>query len=181
MASTVTPTTIQGALILETRVFEDDRGFFFESFNEREFGEAVGREIRFVQDNHSRSTKGVLRGLHYQLRQPQGKLVRVVTGAVWDVAVDIRRESETYGAWFGVELTAANKRQLWIPAGLAHGFLVVSESADVLYKTTDYYVADDQHCIIWNDPSLAIDWPDVDMPPILSARDRTGARFGEHD
>jgi len=172
----VTPTAIPDVLLVEPQVFGDDRGFFFESYNERAFAAAVGGPVRFVQDNHSRSGRGVLRGLHYQAEQPQGKLVRVVTGAVFDVAVDIRPGSPTCGAWVGVELTEANRHQLWIPPGLAHGFLVLSESAEFLYKTTDYYAPRHERCILWNDPTLAIRWP-LAGQPILSARDAAGLPF----
>jgi dTDP-4-dehydrorhamnose 3,5-epimerase len=172
----VIPTAIGGVFIIEPKVFGDSRGFFFESFNQRAFEAATGVTLPFVQDNHSRSAKGVLRGLHYQVEQPQGKLVRVVAGAVFDVAVDIRPGSPTFGKWVGVELTAENKRQMWVPPGLAHGFLVLSESADFLYKTTDYYSPQHERCIIWNDPTLAIDWP-LDGEPILSAKDAAGDRL----
>jgi dTDP-4-dehydrorhamnose 3,5-epimerase len=172
----VIPTAIGGVFIIEPKVFGDSRGFFFESFNQRAFEAATGATLPFVQDNHSRSAKGVLRGLHYQVEQPQGKLVRVVAGAVFDVAVDIRSGSPTFGKWVGVELTAENKRQMWVPPGLAHGFLVLSETADFLYKTTDYYAPQHERCIIWNDPTLAIDWP-LDGEPILSAKDAAGDRL----
>jgi dTDP-4-dehydrorhamnose 3,5-epimerase len=172
----VTPTAIPDLLILEPRVFGDDRGFFFESFNARRFAELTGVETAFVQDNHSRSARGVLRGLHYQILQPQGKLVRVVAGEVWDVAVDIRRGSPSFGQWQGAYLSADNKRQLWIPEGFAHGFVVLSESAEFLYKTTDYYAPEHERCIAWNDPELAIDWR-YDGDPVLSEKDRAGARF----
>lgn len=172
----VIPTAIGGVFIIEPKVFGDSRGFFFESFNQRAFEAATGATLPFVQDNHSRSAKGVLRGLHYQVEQPQGKLVRVVAGAVFDVAVDIRPGSPTFGKWVGVELTAENKRQMWVPPGLAHGFLVLSETADFLYKTTDYYSPQHERCIIWNDPTLAIDWP-LDGEPILSAKDAAGDRL----
>jgi len=172
----VTPTAIPDLLILEPRVFGDDRGFFFESFNARRFAELSGVETAFVQDNHSRSARGVLRGLHYQIRQPQGKLVRVVAGEVWDVAVDIRRGSPSFGQWQGAYLSAENKRQLWIPEGFAHGFVVLSESAEFLYKTTDYYAPEHERCIAWNDPELAIDWR-YPGDPVLSEKDRAGARF----
>ena len=162
----VTPTTIPDLLILEPRVFGDDRGFFFESFNARRFAELTGVETAFVQDNHSRSARGVLRGLHYQILQPQGKLVRVVAGEVWDVAVDIRRGSPSFGQWQGAYLSADNKRQLWIPEGFAHGFVVLSESAEFLYKTTGYYAPEHERCIAWNDPELAIDWR-YDGEPVL--------------
>ena len=164
-------------MVLSPKVFGDARGFFLESYNRRAFAAATGADPEFVQDNHSRSARGVLRGLHYQLRQPQGKLVRVAAGAVFDVAVDIRRASPTFGRWVGVELTAENQRQLWVPAGLAHGFVVLSESADFLYKTTDYYAPEHERCIAWNDPAIGIDWPlaahGIDAPQ-LSAKDRAG-------
>lgn len=172
----VQPTTIPGVLILEPRVFTDDRGSFHESFNQRAFEHAVGGPVSFVQDNHSHSRRGVLRGLHVQEVQPQGKLVRVVNGIVFDVAADIRPGSPTFGRWVGVELSAANSRQLWIPAGLAHGFLVLSETADLLYKTTDYYAPQHERCVIWNDPTLAVAWP-LAGPPILSLRDERGERL----
>ena len=170
-------TAIADVLIFEPKVFGDARGFFMESYNQRAFAEATGLEIDFVQDNHSRSRKGVLRGLHYQIQQPQGKLVRVTSGAVFDVAVDVRRSSPTFGRWVGVELTAENHRQLWVPAGMAHGFVVLSESADFLYKTTDYYAPQFERSIAWNDPAIGIDWPlaahGIDAPQ-LSAKDRAG-------
>lgn len=168
----VTPTAIPEVLVIEPKVFGDARGFFYESFNGRAFDEAVGRHVDFVQDNHSRSVKGVLRGLHYQIQQPQGKLVRVVRGAVFDVAVDIRKSSPTFGQWVGVELTEENHKQLWVPEGFAHGFLVVSESADFLYKTTDYYAPAHERAILWNDPALGIRWPDTGVAPQLSAKDQ---------
>lgn len=168
----VTATAIPGVLILEPRVFGDERGFFLESFNQRAFNTAVGHETNFVQDNHSRSSKGVLRGLHYQLApHAQGKLVRVAQGSVFDVAVDIRQGSPTFGKWVGVELSGANHRQLWIPPGLAHGFLVMSDSADFLYKTTAYYDPANERALRWNDPAIAILWPDVGVLPVLSAKD----------
>ncbi len=173
----VTPTAIADVLILEPRVFGDPRGFFFESFNQRAFNHATGLDVGFVQDNHSRSGKGVLRGLHYQVRQPQGKLVRVVHGAVFDVAVDIRQASPTFGQWVGVELTEENHRQMWVPPGLAHGFLVLSETADFLYKTTDYYAPEHERCIAWNDPALGIAWPDLGAVPQLSVKDAGGLRL----
>lgn len=175
-----TPTRIPDVLIIEPKVFGDARGFFFESFNQKAFNEATGLDLSFVQDNHSRSTQGVLRGLHYQLQQPQGKLVRVVRGAVFDVAVDIRRGSPTFGQWVGIELSEDNQRQLWIPPGLAHGFLVLSESADFLYKTTDYYAPQHEHCIAWNDPDIGIEWP-ATAAPQLSAKDQRGKRLREAD
>jgi dTDP-4-dehydrorhamnose 3,5-epimerase len=165
-------------LILEPRVFGDDRGFFYESFNARTFSEATGLNREFVQDNHSRSQRGVLRGLHYQLQQPQGKLVRAVVGEVFDVSVDLRRSSPTFGRWVGVHLSAENKRQLWVPEGFAHGFLTLSEYAEVLYKTTDYYAPAHERCIRWDDPSLAIDWP-LDSAPQLSAKDQAGLSLAD--
>ncbi|WP_025040928.1 dTDP-4-dehydrorhamnose 3,5-epimerase [Nitrosospira briensis] len=168
----VIPTAIPDVLIIEPRVFGDSRGFFFESFNQKNFSQATGLGVNFVQDNHSRSVKGVLRGLHYQIRQPQGKLVRVVRGAVFDVAVDIRKSSPTFGRWVGVELTEDNYRQVWVPPGFAHGFYVLSESADFLYKTTDYYISDFERSIVWNDPQIAISWPvEAGAQPIISAKD----------
>jgi len=172
-----TPTRIPDVLIIEPKVFGDARGFFFESFNQKAFNEATGLDVNFVQDNHSRSARGVLRGLHYQVQQAQGKLVRVVRGAVFDVAVDIRPGSPTLGQWVGVEMSENNHRQLWVPAGLAHGFLVLSESADFLYKTTDYYAPQHERCIAWNDPAIGIEWPDVGAPPVLSTKDREGPYF----
>lgn len=170
----VTATSIPEVLIFEPKVFGDARGFFMESFNQKVFDEAVGGHVEFVQDNHSRSVKGVLRGLHYQIRQPQGKLVRVVRGAVLDVAVDIRKSSPTFGKWVGVELSEENQRQLWVPTGFAHGFLVLSESADFLYKTSDYYAPAYERSIAWNDPAIGIDWPDVGADVQLSAKDQAG-------
>jgi dTDP-4-dehydrorhamnose 3,5-epimerase len=174
----VTPTAIDGVLVIEPRVFGDARGFFFESFNQQAFDAAVGVPTTFVQDNHSRSARGVLRGLHYQLApHAQGKLVRVTQGAVFDVAVDIRRHSPTFGRWVGVELSEANHRQLWLPPGMAHGFLVTSERADFLYKTTAYYAPQAERCIAWNDPAIGIAWPDVGQAPLLSARDAAAPRL----
>jgi dTDP-4-dehydrorhamnose 3,5-epimerase len=173
----VTPTKIADVLLLEPRVFGDERGFFMESFNQRAFNAATGLALEFVQDNHSRSTRGVLRGLHFQTVQPQGKLVRVVAGSVFDVAVDIRRDSPTFGQWVGEVLSSENKRQLWVPPGLAHGFLVLSDSADFLYKTTDYYAPEHERCIAWNDPTLAVQWPLEGMTPALSAKDVAGLAF----
>lgn len=167
----VVPTRIPEVLILEPRVFGDERGFFYESFNARAFEEATGVTRKFVQDNHSRSARGVLRGLHYQIEQPQGKLVRVVSGEVLDVAVDIRRSSSSFGQWVGVHLSAENKRQLWVPEGFAHGFVVLSEYAEFLYKTTDYYAPAHERCIRWDDPELAIDWQ-FDEAPQLSGKDQ---------
>jgi dTDP-4-dehydrorhamnose 3,5-epimerase len=174
-----TPTAIPDVLVIEPKVFGDARGFFFESFNQKAFDEAVGRHVDFVQDNHSRSVKGVLRGLHYQVQQPQGKLVRVVRGAVFDVAVDIRKSSSTFGQWVGVELTEDNHKQLWVPAGFAHGFLVLSETAEFLYKTTDYYAPAHERCIVWNDPTIDIAWPSIGIAPQLSAKDAAGANFSD--
>lgn len=173
MSYTVTPTAIPDVLMLQPKVFGDTRGFFFESFNEQDFAQATGLNVTFVQDNHSRSAKGVLRGLHYQLQQPQGKLVRVVRGAVFDVAVDIRRSSPNFGQWVGCELSEDNHRQLWIPPGFAHGFVVLSESADFLYKTTNYYAPAHERCVAWNDPDIGIEWP-VGLEPVLSAKDVAG-------
>lgn len=173
----VIPTAIPDVLIIEPKIFGDPRGFFFESFNQRDFNAATGTEFSFVQDNHSRSKKGVLRGLHYQLGKPQGKLVRVVRGSVFDVAVDIRPESPTFGKWMGIELNEHDNRQLWVPPGLAHGFLVMSDSADFVYKTTDYYAPELERCVAWNDPELDISWPLELSPPNLSANDRSGLLF----
>ncbi len=176
------PTALAGVLILEPTVFGDSRGFFMESYNRRRFAAATGVDPEFVQDNHSRSAKGVLRGLHYQLRQPQGKLVRVAQGAVFDVALDIRPGSPTFGRWAGVELTADNQRQLWVPPGLAHGFVVLSDSADFLYKTTDYYAPEHERCIAWDDPALGIDWPLAAhgiAAPLLSTKDRAGVPLAQ--
>ena len=177
----VIETTLPGVLILEPKIFGDDRGFFYESFNTRSFQDATGLNPAFVQDNHSRSARGVLRGLHYQVQQPQGKLVRVTAGEVFDVAVDIRRHSATFGQWFGLHLSAENKRQLWVPEGFAHGFLVLSEYAEFLYKTTDYYAPAHERCIRWDDPQLAIDWPLQGLTPQLSGKDQAGASFHEAD
>ena len=169
----VIPSAIPDVLIIEPKVFGDARGFFFESFNERAFAQATGVTQRFVQDNHSRSAQGVLRGLHYQLQQPQGKLVRVVRGSVFDVAVDLRKSSPHFGKWVGVELSEQNQRQMWVPAGFAHGFLVTSESADFLYKTTDYYAPEHERCVAWNDPAIGIQWP-LKVAPALSGKDQQG-------
>lgn len=170
MAYQVVVTALPGVLILEPKVFGDARGFFFESFNAQDFAQATGCDATFVQDNHSRSAQGVLRGLHYQIQQPQGKLVRVTEGEVFDVAVDIRRASPHFGQWVGVHLSADNQRQIWVPPGFAHGFLVLSASADFLYKTTDYYAPAHERCIAWNDPSLGVDWP-IQAAPLLAAKD----------
>lgn len=172
------PTAIPDVLIFEPEVFGDARGFFYESFNQTQFDAAVGRRVDFVQDNHSKSGKLVLRGLHYQIQQTQGKLVRVIAGSVFDVAVDIRRRSATFGKWVGVTLSAENKRQLWVPEGFAHGFLVLSESAEFLYKTTDYYAPAHERCILWNDPDLGIEWP-LTGTPVLSRKDQQGMRFAD--
>jgi len=169
-----TPTSIPDVLIIEPRVFGDARGFFFESFNKKAFAQATGLDVEFVQDNHSRSAQGVLRGLHYQIEQPQGKLVRVVRGAVYDVALDLRTSSATFGQWVGAELSEENQRQMWVPPGFAHGFLTLSESADFLYKTTDYYAPQFECCIAWDDPALAIAWPLAGSVPLVSAKDQTG-------
>jgi dTDP-4-dehydrorhamnose 3,5-epimerase len=174
MPITVTPTAITDVLVIEPKIFGDDRGFFFESFNEDNFSKAIGKKVTFVQDNHSLSKKGVLRGLHYQMQQTQGKLVRVVSGSVFDVAVDLRTSSSTFGKWVGIELSAENKKQLWIPEGFAHGFLVLSDHAEFLYKTTDYWNAASEQCIIWNDPSLNIKWPDIGISPALNPKDAVG-------
>jgi dTDP-4-dehydrorhamnose 3,5-epimerase len=172
-----TATAIADVLLIEPKVFGDDRGFFYESFNQRDFRDACGMSVDFVQDNHSKSARNVLRGLHYQIRQAQGKLVRVVAGEVYDVAVDLRRSSPTFGQWVGEILSADNKRQLWIPPGLAHGFVVLSESAEFLYKATDYWAPEHERCIAWNDPTLAIVWPPLDGAPLLSAKDAKGMAF----
>ena len=173
-----TPTAIADVLMIEPRVFGDARGFFYESYNQRAFNEATGLSAHFVQDNHSRSAQGVLRGLHYQVQQPQGKLVRVIRGRVFDVAVDLRQRSATLGQWVGVELSEDNQRQLWVPPGFAHGFLVLSESADFLYKTTEYYAPEHERCIAWNDAALGIQWP-TEVQPELSAKDATGLSFAQ--
>jgi len=173
----VRPTAIPDVLVVEPKVFGDARGFFFESFNQRQFEAALGRPVQFVQDNHSLSARGVLRGLHYQLPKPQGKLVRVVRGEVFDVAVDLRRGSPTFGRWVGETLSAENKRQLWVPEGLAHGFLVLSAEAEFLYKTTDFYYPEHERCIRWNDLELAIAWPAAGLPPAVSGKDAAGSAF----
>ena len=174
MPYTVHTTAIDGVLMLEPKVFGDARGFFFESFNARDFAAATGVDLPFVQDNHSRSAQGVLRGLHYQVQHPQGKLVRVTEGEVFDVVVDIRQGSPTYGKWVGVELSEDKHQQLWVPPGCAHGFYALSDSADFLYKTTNYYAPEFERCIAWDDPALAIDWPLKGLQPELSAKDRSG-------
>jgi dTDP-4-dehydrorhamnose 3,5-epimerase len=173
MPFTATPTAIPEVLILEPKVFGDARGFFFESFNELDFQKATGLNIHFVQDNHSKSARGVLRGLHYQIQHPQGKLVRVVQGEVFDVAVDLRKSSSTFGKWVGVLLSEQNHQQLWVPPGFAHGFVVLSESAEFLYKTTDYWFAEHERSLIWNDPEVAVEWP-IDFEPQLAAKDQNG-------
>jgi len=174
----VTPTAIAGVLVIEPRVFSDARGFFFESFNERAFAEAAGITAKFVQDNHSRSVRNTLRGLHYQIQQPQGKLVRVVAGEIFDVVVDLRRKSPTFGKWLGNYLSAESKEMMWIPPGLAHGFAVLSDYADFLYKTTDYWAPQHERTLLWNDPELAIAWP-LAGEPILAAKDCAGKRLAE--
>ncbi len=174
----VIPTAIAGPLILEPKVFGDARGFFMESYNARVFREATGLDVDFVQDNHSRSGRGVLRGLHYQIQQSQGKLVRVVRGSVFDVVVDLRCASPTFGKWVGAELSEENNRQFWIPPGFAHGFLVTSDSADFLYKTTDYYAPEHERSLAWNDPDVGVAWP-LDAAPLLSAKDLAGKPLGE--
>ncbi len=174
----ITPTEIADVLILEPRIFGDDRGFFFESFNEQTFNDKTAAGVHFVQDNHSCSAQNVLRGLHYQIQQPQGKLVRVVAGAIFDVAVDIRKSSPTFGQWVGCVLSAENKKQLWVPIGFAHGFVALSDQTEVLYKTTDYYAPAHERCIFWNDPDLAIAWS-LTNPPIVSAKDQVGQSFQE--
>jgi dTDP-4-dehydrorhamnose 3,5-epimerase len=168
----VIKTPLDGLLVLEPRVFGDDRGFFFESYNAKRFAELTGVRAEFVQDNHSRSSKGVLRGLHYQIQQAQGKLVRASAGAVFDVAVDIRKSSPTFGQWYGCELSAENKRQLWIPPGFAHGFVTLSDGAEFLYKTTDYWAPEHERAILWNDPAIGIQWPALDAAPLLSGKDQ---------
>lgn len=173
-----TPLAIPDVILFEPKVFGDDRGFFFESFNQARFEEAVGHAVSFVQDNHSKSTRGVLRGLHYQIQQPQGKLVRAAQGEVFDVAVDIRRSSPTFGKWVGALLSAENKHQLWVPEGFAHGFVVLSETAEFLYKTTNYYAPAHERSILWNDPDLAIDWK-FDGQPLLSAKDQAAKRLSQ--
>ncbi|VVE88414.1 dTDP-4-dehydrorhamnose 3,5-epimerase [Pandoraea bronchicola] len=176
----VTPTAIPAVRVIEPKVFGDSRGHFFESFNQRNFEAALGETLTFVQDNQSRSSRGVLRGLHYQVKQPQGKLVRVLEGEVYDVAVDLRADSPTFGKWSADILSAQNKKQLWIPAGFAHGFVVTSETAEVLYKTTDYWAPQFERCIRWDDPTLAIPWPLDGITPIVSDKDRQGILFSDY-
>jgi dTDP-4-dehydrorhamnose 3,5-epimerase len=178
MSIQVTSTALDGVKLIEPKVFGDARGFFFESFNAREFAEHVDPGVEFVQDNHSRSSKGVLRGLHYQIQHAQGKLVRVVEGAVFDVAVDLRRSSPTFGKWVGFVLSGENHRQTWIPPGFAHGFVVLSETAQFLYKTTDYWYPQHERCVIWNDPQVGIEWP-IEEQPTLAPKDAMGKRFAE--
>jgi dTDP-4-dehydrorhamnose 3,5-epimerase len=175
----VTRTAIPDVMLIEPKVFGDSRGFFYESFNERAFAEATGVTTRFVQDNHSKSAQGVLRGLHYQIQQPQGKLVRVVVGEVFDVAVDLRRSSPTFGQWVSAVLSAENKAQFWVPPGFAHGFVVTSPTAEFLYKTTDYYAPAYEQSIAWNDPFLNIAWPDLGMAPQVSAKDAAGKHWAD--
>ncbi len=174
MPYTATPTAIPDVLLLEPKVFGDARGFFFESFNARDFAQATGLNVEFVQDNYSKSARGVLRGLHYQIQHAQGKLVRVVQGEVFDVAVDLRKSSPTFGKWVGERLSADNHRQLWVPPGFAHGFVVISESAEFLYKTTDYWYPEHERSLLWNDPAIGIDWP-IDGQPLLAAKDAAAA------
>jgi dTDP-4-dehydrorhamnose 3,5-epimerase len=176
----VSATKIPDVLLIEPKVFGDDRGFFYESYNRKAFQQAAGVDVDFVQDNHSRSSRGVLRGLHYQIRQPQGKLVRVVKGEVLDVAVDLRRNSQTFGKWVASILSEENKRQMWVPEGFAHGFLVLSDFAEFLYKTTDYYSPENERCIRWDDPDLSIDWG-YDAAPIVSEKDANGVAFQQAD
>lgn len=180
MSYVITPAAIPDVLILEPRVFGESRGFFFESFNARDFRLATGLDVSFVQDNHSMSARGVLRGLHYQIQHPQGKLVRVTEGEVFDVAVDLRRSSPTFGQWVGTTLSEDNRRQLWIPPGFAHGFVVLSERAQFLYKTTDYYAPEHERSLLWNDPAIGIQWP-IDFAPQLAAKDAAGKLLAEAD
>jgi len=180
MAITVTATALPEVKLIEPKVFGDARGFFLESFNEREFVEKVGVEARFVQDNHSRSAKGVLRGMHYQIEHAQGKLVRVVAGEVFDVVVDMRKRSPNFGKWMGLHLSAENHRQLWVPAGFAHGFLVLSETADFLYKTTNYWYPEHERCLRWNDPGVGIQWP-IEGEPVMAEKDKAGKSLSEAD
>lgn len=180
MPYTVTPTALPEVLILEPKVFGDDRGFFFESYNKRDFANATGADLEFVQDNHSRSGKGVLRGLHYQIRQPQGKLIRVVQGEVFDVAVNLLRGHPDFGRWAGTLISGQNKRQMWIPPGFAHGFVVLSETAEFQYKTSDYYAPEYERSLLWNDPDLGIAWP-IDFEPLVSAKDASAKRLKDAD
>ena len=178
MPYTIKPTILPEVLILEPSLFKDDRGFFFESFNQRDFQKATGIKVNFVQDNHSKSSKNILRGLHYQIKQPQGKLVRVIHGKVFDVAVDLRKSSPTFGQWVGKTLSSENKEMFWVPPGFAHGFCVLSDTAEFVYKCTDYYAPEHERCIIWNDPQIGIDWP-LDGEPVLSDKDRSGMLLAE--
>jgi dTDP-4-dehydrorhamnose 3,5-epimerase len=178
MAITVTSTALAGVKLIEPKVFGDARGFFFESFNARDFAEQIGEPVEFVQDNHSRSTRGVLRGLHYQIQHPQGKLVRVAAGAIFDVVVDIRRSSPTFGKWEGYELSAENKLQLWVPAGFAHGFVSLVDGTEMLYKTTDYWYPEFERSLLWSDPEIGVEWP-VEGVPVLAGKDAAGVRFAE--
>lgn len=180
MAIQVTETALPEVKVIEPKVFGDARGYFYESFNAREFAQSVGADVAFVQDNHSRSTKGVLRGLHYQIEHAQGKLVRVIEGEVFDVAVDIRRSSPNFGKWVGMVLSADNHRQLWVPPGFAHGFVVLSEAAQFLYKTTDYWFPEHERSLLWNDPEIGIEWP-IDFEPLLAAKDAVGKRLADAD
>ena len=179
MPYTATPTAIPEVLVLEPKVFGDARGFFFESFNARDFAQATGLNVDFVQDNHSKSARGVLRGLHYQIQHAQGKLVRVVQGEVFDVAVDLRRASPSFGRWVGVHLSADNKKQLWVPPGFAHGFVVLSESAEFLYKTTDYWYPEHERSLLWNDLTVGIEWPLNGAQPLLAAKDAAASRLND--
>jgi dTDP-4-dehydrorhamnose 3,5-epimerase len=174
------PTALTGVLILEPKIFKDDRGFFYESYNQRDFTQATGLDVHFVQDNHSQSKKGVLRGMHYQISHAQGKLVRVTCGEVFDVSVNLQRNHPEFGKWVGVHLSDKNHRQLWIPPGFAHGFLVLSDQADFIYKTTDYYSQQDERCLLWNDPEIGINWP-IDGAPTLTAKDSLGACLKDAD
>lgn len=178
MPYSVTPTAVPEVLVLEPKIFGDARGFFFESFNARDFAEVTGLQVDFVQDNHSKSAKGVLRGLHYQIEHAQGKLVRVVQGSVFDVAVDMRRSSPTFGQWVGEMLSAENRKQLWVPPGFAHGFVVLSDTAEFLYKTTDYWYPEHERSLLWNDPSIAVAWP-IDFEPQLANKDAMGKEFSQ--
>jgi len=180
MPYTVTQTKLPEVLILEPKVFGDDRGFFYESFNQRDFEEATKLNVNFVQDNHSKSSKGVLRGLHYQIQHPQGKLVRVTHGAVFDVAVDMRQSSKNFGKWVGIELTADNKRQVWIPPGFAHGFIVISDTAEFLYKTTDYWYPEHERSLLWCDPAIDIKWPEIGEPK-LAVKDAEARKMVDAD
>ncbi len=184
MPFTVTPTALSDVLLLEPKVFGDERGFFLESYNERDFFSATGLQVRFVQDNHSRSKKGVLRGLHYQIAQSQGKLVRVTQGEVFDVCVNLKKGHPDFGRWMGVALSAESKRQLWIPPGFAHGFLVLRDDTDVLYKTTDYYSPEDERCLLWNDPAVGVNWPLSalsGLAPLLTDKDKQGLCLSNAD